>query len=271
MMTGAVDCHVHVVDAARFPYGNAGGYRPGACEQGPREELADTLASHGFGHCILVQLSGYGVDNAAMFDAAAYSGGRWRIVAGVDDNTSVEDLTRLAGQGVVGARFNVVNLGRGALARSELLLDAFADLGLVADVQCPARELPDFLSIIEAARGPVVLDHLGLPDVEAGITEAGFPAVLELGKRGSYVKLSGAFRASRRPFPHADLDPYVEALRGAFAPDRRLFGSDWPFVALSARPSYDDTLAMLKRWLPDTAEQRLCLVDVPRRLFGVSP
>ena len=82
------------------------------------------------------------------------------------------------------------------------------------------------------------------------------------------VKLSGAFRLSRGPWPHADLDPYIAALVDAFTPDNCVWGSDWPFVRFPARTDYGPQLALLERWLPAARDRRRVLWETPRRWFG---
>jgi predicted TIM-barrel fold metal-dependent hydrolase len=180
-------------------------------------------------------------------------------------------LAPLQAAGTAGVRFNVKNLGAAALVAQSRLLDAMAERGWVAQIQVPAVELGEFAAFLERVRAPVIFDHLGLPDIDAGTTDRGFQRLLAFGRAGAYIKLSGAFRVSNQPFPHPDLDPFVEALLGAFATSRRVWGSDWPFTGLPAKPDYAATLAMLARWLPNPDERRLVCVDVPKRLFGFDP
>jgi predicted TIM-barrel fold metal-dependent hydrolase len=70
-----VDCQAHIIDPARFPLTAPRGYKPRSDESGTREELAAILDAQGIRHAVLVQLSGYGTDNAPLLDAmAAYPG-----------------------------------------------------------------------------------------------------------------------------------------------------------------------------------------------------
>jgi predicted TIM-barrel fold metal-dependent hydrolase len=76
------------------------------------------------------------------------------------------------------------------------------------------------LPILDASGIRVVVDHCGCPAVERGFAQLGFQALLELGRRGNAaVKLSGAFRSSRQPWPYADCDEYVSALIDTFTLD----------------------------------------------------
>jgi predicted TIM-barrel fold metal-dependent hydrolase len=268
--SGGVDSHVHVIDAERFPPPDGPGSKPRPGERATAGELSGILARHGVDHAVVVQLSGYGTDNRCVLDAVAQSNGRWHGIVSLAPDTSDRELDRLMSDGVVGIRFNVANLGTGAVLDHARLLAAIGERGWVAQVQCPAETLPAVGAVLEQATGPVVFDHLGLPDVAQGPDGPGFRWLLSFARKhpGACIKLSGAFRVSRRPFPHADLDLFVEALLEAFPPDRRIWGSDWPFVACDAAPSYAQTQALLRRWLPDEGDRHRALVEAPARLFG---
>lgn len=113
------------------------------------------------------------------------------------------------------------------------------------------------------------MDHCGCPDPQRGLEQPGFQAVLELGRSGqAAVKLSGPFRYSHQPWPHADCAPFVAALVEAFGLDACVWGSDWPFVRTGRRIDYGPTRALLDHWLPDPADRRRVLWDTPARWFG---
>jgi predicted TIM-barrel fold metal-dependent hydrolase len=270
-LQGKVDCHVHVVDPARFAYPEGPGNKPDVTEQGPREALQSVLSDHGVDHAVVVQLSGYGSDNRAMLDAIARSGGRYKGIAGIDPDTDEETLQRLEDCGVVGVRLNAVNLGRGVIANAERLLARVTARRWIVQIQCAAPDLPEFSALLKASKARLLFDHLGLPDVRRGVQEHGFQTLLSLAEVGATIKLSGAFRSSNVPFPHGDLEPFVAAICKAFPPQQRVWGSDWPFVACQPRPSYDETIEQLETWVPDPAERRIILSEAPRMLFGFAP
>jgi predicted TIM-barrel fold metal-dependent hydrolase len=263
-----IDCHVHVVDPVAFPAPIGPGYKPTSADTGTASDLQRILADHAVTNAVIVQLSGYGTDNACILDAVARSNRRCRAIVSLAPDFTDADLDKLQHAGVVGVRFNVVNLGAAALIAQSRLLDAMAERSWVAQIQVPAIDLREFALFLERVRAPLVFDHLGLPQISAGASDPGFQRLLGFGRAGAYIKLSGAFRVSERPFPHPDLDPLVEALLRAFPKQRRIWGSDWPFTGLATKPRYSETLAMLEHWLPDEAERRLACTDVPARLFG---
>lgn len=263
-----IDCHVHVVDPAAFPVPPGPGYKPTPSDIGTAADLQRVLADHEISNAVIVQLSGYGTDNACVLDAVARSGGAWRAIVSIGPEFTDTQLDALQDAGASGVRFNVKNLGPAALMAQSRLLDAMAERDWVVQVQLPAAELNEFAPFLERVRAPLLFDHLGLPDIDAGIADRGFQRLLAFGRMGAYIKLSGAFRVSSCPFPHPDLDPFVEALLNTFAKSRRIWGSDWPFTGLPTKPNYAHTLAMLERWLPDVDQRRMACVDAPAVLFG---
>jgi predicted TIM-barrel fold metal-dependent hydrolase len=268
-LDGAVDTHVHVVDRTRFPYPEGPGNKPDV--DAPRDALAAALSENGIAQAVVVQLSGYGIDNRPILDAIAASGGRYRGIAAVDPQVDEASLQTLADGGIVGVRLNAVNLGRTAIANAARLLARVAERNWIVQVQCAAPALPEFAPLLKASKARLLFDHLGLPDVRHGVRERGFQTLLSLAADGATIKLSGAFRSSSEPFPHADLDDFVAAICDAFPPRQRVWGSDWPFVACDPRPTYAETLQQLEAWVPDPAERRIVLGETPRRLFGFAP
>src|SRR5262249_50001041 len=123
--------------------------------------------------------------------------------------------------------------------------------------------------LIRARDTRLLIDHFGVRDIAAGTGQAGFQAVLSLGRDGlAVIKLSAPFRISRTGPPYADLDPVAEAILEAFGPERCIWGSDWPFLDLPEPPTYAQSLAALTRWLPDPAEREQVLWRTPAALFG---
>lgn len=268
----AVDSHAHVLDTARFPLHNPNAYVPQANECGTASEFATVLAAHGLTHGLLVNpFAGYATDNACMLDAIAASNGRFKGVALVGTDVSDQQLETLAAAGVVGARFNTLFSGATSLAGpdGERLLARLKEFGWFAQIYFHDDEVLRLLPLLSASGIRVVIDHCACPDVDRGLDQPGFQAVLELGRRGmAAVKLSGPFRYSKQGWPYADCDPFVDALIRAYTLDNCVWGSDWPFVRVPKRLDYGPAFAMIERWLPDEADRRKVLWDTPKRWFG---
>ena len=268
----AVDSHAHVFDPARFPLRETGGHMPAPHECGTPAQFLTVRDAHRMTHGLLVNpQAGYATDNRCMVDAIAQSDGRLKGVALIGHDVTDRELHALKDGGVVGARFNLIFAHATSIqgAEGERLLARVREVGWFAQIYFRGDGLVDALPVLRRSRLRIVVDHLGAPETDRGVSQPGFQALLELGRAGNAaVKLSGAFRSSRQPWPHTDLDPFVAALIDAFTPDNCMWGSDWPFVRFEQRTDYGPQLALLERWLPDAQDRRKTLWDTPSRWLG---
>jgi len=270
---GGFDCHVHVVDPQRHPYPAEAPRVPDPREHASAEDLEETLAVAGLAGALVVQPSPYLDDSAALLDTLRRSGGRHRGIAGLSLTADDAALDVMGAAGVVGVRLNLVNfdLDDGLSAGLPALLGRLAERGWWVELQARAPEFPRVAPILEESGVRVLFDHLGYPDVPLGPEEPGFRMICAFASaRAAAVKLSGAFRLSQRAFPHEDLDPFAAAVVASFGADRCVWGSDYPFLWAPRRPTYDETLAMLERWLPDPVALDVVLRAAPVALFGFS-
>ncbi len=267
-----VDCHVHLFDPARFPYSDVTPYRPAPHETATVEQLLGVLDTHAISHALLVTpTSGYGSDNAAAADAIDRYPDRFRGIAVVEPEVPEAEIGTLKAGGFVGVRLDLVARGAAFLTGAgRRLVAMLRDQAMALQLQVRAPALTSEMArLLREEAGPVVIDHMGLPDPEAGRAEPGFAALLALADCPHVaVKLSGPFRFSAKPYPYRDADAYAAAILKAFGPERCVWGSDWPFVRMDHRVDYGPCRAALDRWLPDPAARRRVLWETPRRLFG---
>lgn len=265
-----IDCHVHVFDPDRFPYGADTFYRPAGGEVATARQLGHVLDAHGVDHALVVGPdSGYGLDNRCLLDAIAQGAGRYKGVAVVRPDASRDELQALQAAGVVGVALNVALWGVDTYRHHGPLLERLRDLGLWAQVQVQADQLAELRPLLEDSGTRLLFDHGGRPVPAAGLGQAGFTALLALAGTGrACVKLSGFAKYSAGPHPHADVAPYVQALVEAYTPGALVWASDWPFLRAPARIDYGPLLALAARWLPDPAARHAVMWDTPRRLFG---
>ena len=269
-MQSAVDTHAHVFPPA-FPIPHGPGNKPAAYEMKTREDYLAVLREHGMTHGMLVQPSTYQSDNSAMLDAIAHAGGSVKGTAILDYAVSDAAMDQLARDGILGARFNLIDLDAEELEKPEAarMLERLRERNWWTEIHAFAPALVSLASILERNAGRVMFDHVGRPQIEHGLEEPGFKRLLELGRtRRHCVKLSGAIRISKQAFPFADVDPYVHAVIEAFGIDNCVWGSDWPFITLEARITYTQSVEWLKRIFPREDDRRRILWDNPVRLFG---
>ena len=265
-----IDCHVHVLDPARFPYGANTHYAPAGQEIGTPAQLAQVMDVYGTRHALLVgPNSGYGLDNACMLDTIARGDGRFKGIAVVENDVTRAELRRLKEAGVVGAAWNVTHYGVDHYRDAEPLLEKLAALDMFVDIQVEHDQLVGMMPLLRNLSARILIDHCGRPTIDAGLDQPGFQTLLALGATGrAFVKLSGLVKFSREPVPHADAWPFIEALVDAFTLDRCLWASDWPHLRAPTRVDYGVLLKNLLALFPDPHDRRKLLWDTPCQLFG---
>jgi len=265
-----IDCHVHVLEPAVFPYGKDIEYKPSGQEVGTPAQLRQVMKTYGVSHALLVQPnSGYGSDNSCMLDTIARGNGCFKGVAIVPFDADLAALRELKRRGIVGAAFNPTFHGTDYYRQSAGLIEKLAQLDMFLNLQCEHDQLAMFVPWIEAMPIRVLIDHCGRPMPEAGLRQAGFAALMRLARtKRVNVKLSGYSKFSRLPYPFEDTWPFVRAIVEAFTLERCLWASDWPFLRAPQRQDYGPLVELAEMLFPDAAARRTLFCDTPRRLFG---
>jgi predicted TIM-barrel fold metal-dependent hydrolase len=227
----------------------------------------------GVQRAVLVQPSVYGTDNTAMLDALALDPVHLRAVAVVEPDVEDKELERLHTLGVRGVRCNIVDIkeGKGRLPMEMLLALAakVRPLGWHLEFLMHVDEFPDLDRLLDGFPVDLVFGHLGYMKTSLGVDAPGYQALLRLLKSGrAWVKLTGPYRISAQALPYADVAPFAHALVDA-APDRIVWGSDWPHVMVKgAMPNDGDLCDLLADWVPDEDARRRVLADNPAKLYG---
>ena len=282
---GACDCHTHIHgDPKRFPFFAGRVYTPELAS--PEEMTALHKALH-IGRVVIVTPSVYGADNSATLFGMKARGSTARGVAVIDDKTGENDLDAMQQAGFRGIRLNLatggINDPNVARQRFRAAVDRMNARGWHVQFYTTLQIVSAIRDLVATSPVPVVFDHFGGAQAALGIEQPGFSDLVELVKSGkAYVKISGAYRASKLAPDFSDVIPLAKALIAA-NPDRIVWGTDWPHPN-SARvqgrkvtdvaPLFqiDDghLLNMLPVWAPDAAIRRKILVDNPARLYGFS-
>jgi 2-pyrone-4,6-dicarboxylate lactonase len=267
----ACDTHAHICGPIeRYPYSERRVYTPPDALLPAYRHLLETL---GVERAVLVQPSVYGSDNTVMLNAMAQLGAHCRGVAVVEDDVSDAELKRLHDAGVRGVRVNVVDVAEDKgvipLAPISRLAQRVMRFGWHVEFLMHADEFPDLDKTFADLPVDVVLGHLGYMRTDKGFEQPGFEALLRVMQRGkAWVKLTGPYRISTQPLPHADTIPFARALIDA-APQRVLWGTDWPHVMVKGTMPNDGDLAdLLLDWVPDAGLREQVLVKNPEKLYG---
>ena len=265
----ACDAHCHVFGpAAEFPFSPTRSYTP---PDSGIEDFERLQARLGLSRAVFVQASCHGTDNRAMIDAIQRGEGRYAGVAMIDDSYTDADLAHLHANRVRGIRFNFVAHLGGApdLARFWGLVHRVAPLGWHVVLHFDAKDLPTYADVIDALPLPYVIDHMARVPAAAGIDQVPFQQLLELAAHDDrcWVKISCAERLTEgKVAPFDDVIPFARALVDV-APDRVLWGTDWPHPNMAVMPDEGALVDLLAAFVPDKSTRSRILVDNPSVLY----
>ena len=265
---GAVDAHCHVFGPAdRFPFSAKAKYLPQDAGPDRLFGLRDRL---GFERNVIVQASCHGTDNAATLDAIARSNGRARGVAVVDPAIDEEALAALHAGGIRSIRFNFLKRLVDD-APKDRFLDVAGRLpaGWHVVVYFEADVLEELRGFLDAIPVPLVIDHMGRPDVTQGPDGADLRAFRRLldSRPDIHFKATCPDRLDPAGPPWDDFARAVAPLVADYA-DRVLWGTDWPHPNMQdAIPDDGALVDMIPRIAPTAELQRMLLIDNPMRLY----
>jgi predicted TIM-barrel fold metal-dependent hydrolase len=278
---GACDCHTHIHgDPARFPFFSGRVYTP---EMALPEEMAALHKALHMQRVVIVTPSVYGTDNAATLYGMKARGPNARGVAVIDDKTPESELDAMGKAGIRGIRLNLATSGQNdpslGRRRFQAAVDRVKGRRWHVQMYTNLAVISSIKDLVLASPVPVVFDHFGGAQAHLGPMQPGFEDLLELVRSGhAYVKISGAYRASKQAPEYPDAAPLAKLLIAA-NPERVVWGTDWPHPnSASGRPANEVTplfqiddgrlLNQLPLWAPGTADRKKILVDNPARLYG---
>ena len=263
---GAVDTHAHVIGLPpQFPFVDQRSYTP---PEAPADAYLAMLDGTGMRYGVLVQVSVHGTDNRLLLGTLAANPRRLRGIAVVPPDVDATELARLKEGGIVGLRLNVLYGGGIGFGELESYGAIARELGWHLQFLVDAKDLPALAPRLARLPVPFVIDHWGHFPVSRGLADPGFQTLEALVRDGAWVKLSGAYRNSVQGPPYADTVPFVRRLHQA-APDRCVWGSDWPNVAhWGPMMNVGELLDLLADWVPDPLARDRVLADNAHRLYG---
>jgi 2-pyrone-4,6-dicarboxylate lactonase len=273
-MRDACDAHFHVFGPPeKYPARD-----PKLRYKMPFAPLEDYLAHArpmGFERFVFVQPSAYLRDNSCMLDAMRALPGS-RGIVDIDEDAPDAELDRMHDLGVRGVRVNVSpihphepGLAQKLLPRIEKLDERLSARGWHLDFLLPGWLTNELLEKISRLKSECTLAHMGMFLARDGVQQSGFQRLLQLLRNGRgrvWIKLTGVYRMSKTP-GFADAAPMARALIET-APDRLIWGSDYPHLSFADENSSESLFETFKSWAGDVATQQRILVENPARLFG---
>jgi predicted TIM-barrel fold metal-dependent hydrolase len=155
------------------------------------------------------------------------------------------------------------------LPRIQTLDARCAEIGWHLDFLLPGWLTEALLPVMDQLRVDHSLAHMGMFLGREGPGQAGFVKLLDRLRHGNgrtWVKFTGTYRMATAPL-FADALPMAQALIDA-APDRIIWGSDYPHLSFADKVGSVQLFNLLKDWAPDAATRQKILTDNPAALFG---
>ena len=261
----ACDCHMHIYDS-RFPAAPNATLRPADAKPDDYLLLQKRI---GTTRNIVVTPSTYGTDNSATLDAMAKLGGGAHGVAVVDTSVSDAELKRLHELGIRGIRFNLVQAGATTVEMLEPLSKRVNELGWHVQIHLLGDGIVKIEDTLAKLPSQIVFDHMGRIPKDVGNAHPAFTVIRKLIDKGrTWVKISGAYMDTKvGPPTYADSTKLAQAYVKA-APERMVWGSDWPHPTEKDKPNDAILFDLLAQWAPGEAVRDRILVNNPAILYG---
>lgn len=266
---GAWDVHVHIFGAAEpYPHVSQPHY---TLPDGNLAQYQALMPIIGMERFVIVQPSFYGTDNSCLLDTLDAVGHRARGVVMIESGIKDSELQEFHRRGVRAVRLDLFKRARWPLTEIQsYILETEArvkPLGWHLQFYAPGYIVRDLVGFLSTLRIDFVIDHMGYMLEEDGLRPDDFAELLKLlDGDHAYLKLSGAYRiAKKRGYDF--VEPVAKAIV-ARAPERAVWGSDWPHIS-NAEIDTGELLSLLERWAPSSSTRQKILVDNPNRLFGI--
>jgi len=264
----AADCHMHIYDPARFDMPSSARVAPSNATVAEYRLLQERI---GTSRVVVVQPRNYSILNDVTVDAIKQLGPNSRGVAVVHPSITDAELKRLDDAGIRGIRFSLGDPATAVVAPDmvEPLARRIAPLGWHIQFNMPGAMIVGMADVLDRLPAEMVFDHLGRPGPE-GTNHPSHAVVRRLvDARRAWVKVSGAYANSRTGPPYMEATVIAQAFVRA-APERLVWGSDWPHPSESDDDKPNDALLfdLLSIWAPDEAVRQRILVENPENLYG---
>ncbi len=267
---GSCDCHFHFIGPQnQFPLLENHVFSHLQFEDTTFSDWETMQDGLGLSRGLHVQSMMYGRNYEIALHAQCRYPNRLRTVVNLPwDEITDHELTILTESGIVGARVS----WRIEKNLNSRMIDRLTDFGWSIHYLVRTQELDaEWAKIILATSGNFVIEHTGYPPADKGSDSKEFNFVMECLETGrGWIKLSPRF-SNQDNFPFDDTNEFIFKLTAA-APDKLLWGSDWPHPQyFKPMPNDVHLLDMLLDWIPDEKTRHLIMVENPSKLFGFPP
>ena len=269
----AADCHMHIYDGDRFP----------PARPGPQSRMQSnaTVADYrllqkrnGTTRTVIVTPAAYVTDNRVTLDGIQQLGAaNTRGVAVLHPTVTDTELKTLADGGIKGIRFTVFDPRSAAVSIDmiEPLAKRVADLGWHVQIHMRGDQIVENGDMLQRLPTQIVFDHMGRLPQPAPLDHPAYRIIRAMLDNGrTWMKLSGAYMDTKVGAPtYSDKLAVAQAYLAA-APERMVWGSDWPHPTEKPddKPNDAALFDLLSEWAPDAAQRQRILVTNPEALYG---
>ena len=260
----AADCHIHIYDSRFEP---------------PVAKPSDsTVADYrllqkriGLTRVVIVTPRNYVTDNSVTLDAIEQLGiANARGVGVIRPTVAATEMRELDEHGIRGIRFTTGQPKTAVVSIDmiEPLARRIADLGWHVQLNMEPEQIVEHEKMLKRVPTPIVFDHMGKLGL-SGLEHASYRVIRGLIDKGrAWVKISGAYMNTRvGPPTYSDATAVAQAFVKA-APERLIWGSDWPHPSPTQKPDDAILFDLLAQWAPDETTRNCILVSNPEALYG---
>ena len=263
---GAIDCHMHIYDD-RFPSAPGTTLRPPNATVEQYRSVQERLGVH---RNVVVTPSTYGTDNRCTLDALKRFGANARGVAVIDTSVTDAQLSAMNAAGIRAIRFNLSYPGATTVDMLAPLASRIAPLGWHIELVVQGAKLPALEGALSGLPCPLVIDHIAHVPQPGGLESDAMRTARRLVERGNtWITLSGPYVDTKSGAPaYADVEPVAKAFI-EMAPERMLWGTDWPHpTEKSSKPDDARLLDVIAGWIARPEWQQMIFVSNPAKLYG---
>ena len=269
----AADCHMHIYDGDRFP----------PARPGPQSRMQSNASvaeyrllqkRNGTTRTVIVTPAAYVTDNRVTLDGIQQLGAsNTRGVAVLHPTVTDAELKTLADGGIKGIRFTVFDPRSAAVSIDmiEPLAKRVADLGWHVQIHMRGDQIVENGDMLQRLPTQIVFDHMGRLPQPAPLDHPAYKIIRAMLDKGrTWMKLSGAYMDTKVGAPtYSDKLAVAQAYLAA-APERMVWGSDWPHPTEKPddKPNDAALFDLLSEWAPDAAQRQRILVTNPESLYG---
>lgn len=264
---GATDCHIHIY----LPGFEAQPGGPAIPELATVEDYRRVQRRLSLDRVVVTQPNAYQCDNRALLKALdTFGTDNARGIAAVTPETSPSELEEWHARGVRGARIMQLPGGAVKIDRMRDVERLIRPLDWHLMVQFNGRQLDDYVDELRRIEGEYIIDHIGKFMDPVPADDSRVDEILRLLDKGNaWFKICAGYEASVTGGPHYEDIGAIAKRVIRHAPERILWGSNWPHVGVprSQYPDDAEQLDVLLEWAGADLHRQI-LVDNPARLYG---